>query len=518
LGIGDWGLGPIPNPQSPIPNPQSPIPKFEIKGLIHIHIIKYNNYNYNYNKMSLHKRVKQLNISKIKEDLGKNNPYNQQTIILINNRTNPTSFRQHKILGSESNSKKINYIKNGKNINKKKIKEKENINKDLEFKILKLEKEFKKRKEKYKTKIKLLKSDNKNKNNEIYLKTENKENNKNNKNNENNENKTIIRLKEKIEFLRKKINILSDENLKLLNEKKIMKNEIMSLRKDRQYLIEHITELNKVLNNRIKPKLNENESYLMNLKNQIIEFKNKNNTLIKDNILQNDIINDLKEELSDIYFKTTSLCKNNNNNYNIKKYNYSNNSKKFLSMQNIKDNNNTFNNTYDNTYDNNDDNEIQKNKKYLLNMNINNNTSTGREYKNSFYKIKDSQPNYNHLYKKNKINNIRLILDDFSNVPNQNNNVITKNENTFNCKTYNNIKNYKYYLKDNKELSNNSEKNYNIINNNSQNNYHFGNLTSKSKDINLINNKYEPIDKKYAKKNDSSNISFLSDYIDNTSD
>jgi len=24
-GIGDWGLGPIPNPQSPIPNPQSPI-------------------------------------------------------------------------------------------------------------------------------------------------------------------------------------------------------------------------------------------------------------------------------------------------------------------------------------------------------------------------------------------------------------------------------------------------------------------------------------------------------------
>jgi len=23
LGIGDWGLGPIPNPQSPIPNPQT---------------------------------------------------------------------------------------------------------------------------------------------------------------------------------------------------------------------------------------------------------------------------------------------------------------------------------------------------------------------------------------------------------------------------------------------------------------------------------------------------------------
>jgi hypothetical protein len=28
LGIGDWGLGPIPNPQSPIPNPQSPLKKY----------------------------------------------------------------------------------------------------------------------------------------------------------------------------------------------------------------------------------------------------------------------------------------------------------------------------------------------------------------------------------------------------------------------------------------------------------------------------------------------------------
>jgi len=30
LGFGDWGLGPIPNPQSPIPNPQSPINEFLI--------------------------------------------------------------------------------------------------------------------------------------------------------------------------------------------------------------------------------------------------------------------------------------------------------------------------------------------------------------------------------------------------------------------------------------------------------------------------------------------------------
>jgi len=33
LGIGDWGLGPIPNPQSPIPNPQSPIPNPQLNSL-----------------------------------------------------------------------------------------------------------------------------------------------------------------------------------------------------------------------------------------------------------------------------------------------------------------------------------------------------------------------------------------------------------------------------------------------------------------------------------------------------
>jgi hypothetical protein len=29
LGIGDWGLGIGPNPQSPIPNPPSPIPHYK---------------------------------------------------------------------------------------------------------------------------------------------------------------------------------------------------------------------------------------------------------------------------------------------------------------------------------------------------------------------------------------------------------------------------------------------------------------------------------------------------------
>jgi len=41
LGIGDWGLGIGPNPQSPIPNPQSPIPNPHNKNELIIHIFIY---------------------------------------------------------------------------------------------------------------------------------------------------------------------------------------------------------------------------------------------------------------------------------------------------------------------------------------------------------------------------------------------------------------------------------------------------------------------------------------------
>jgi len=37
LGIGDWGLGIGPHPQSPIPNPQSPIPNNSFYYLINIY-------------------------------------------------------------------------------------------------------------------------------------------------------------------------------------------------------------------------------------------------------------------------------------------------------------------------------------------------------------------------------------------------------------------------------------------------------------------------------------------------
>jgi len=51
LGIGDWGLGPIPNPQSPIPNPQTPNPILDEKNYI-IYIFSINN---NYKKIKKNK-------------------------------------------------------------------------------------------------------------------------------------------------------------------------------------------------------------------------------------------------------------------------------------------------------------------------------------------------------------------------------------------------------------------------------------------------------------------------------
>jgi len=41
VGIGDWGLGPIPNPQSPIPNPQSPCYLILFKKNFYYEYLKY---------------------------------------------------------------------------------------------------------------------------------------------------------------------------------------------------------------------------------------------------------------------------------------------------------------------------------------------------------------------------------------------------------------------------------------------------------------------------------------------
>jgi len=59
MGIGDWGLGIGPNPQSPIPNPQSPIPNPHYKSffiLLHFNIL-------------IQKKFKKLNNEKINQKI-----------------------------------------------------------------------------------------------------------------------------------------------------------------------------------------------------------------------------------------------------------------------------------------------------------------------------------------------------------------------------------------------------------------------------------------------------------------
>ena len=61
MGIGDWGLGPIPNPQSPIPNPQSLIP---IQNLMLLTKINYKNIIYILNGSSIKENKKRVRKNK----------------------------------------------------------------------------------------------------------------------------------------------------------------------------------------------------------------------------------------------------------------------------------------------------------------------------------------------------------------------------------------------------------------------------------------------------------------------
>ena len=277
-------------------------------------------------------------ISQIKKYFDKNNPYKKEKELLYKNKSNPSSIKKEKKIKNVSNSLRnlvnvtdINLNKNCFNLTKK-----DKENNKLKIKISQLEKEFKKQKIELNNQIISLREENKNfqmkaqnffKNYEIpIIDNSNKE-----------KNNIILNLNEEIKRLKKEINILSDENIDLLNDKKGLKNQNMNLQKDKQFLIEQITELNKALNNKIKPKLNENEVNLMSLKNQIIELKNKNNELIKENITQKEIIYNLKEEIinikkekeNDLFYKEESIKKEENIN-GIK------NSKLFFFKQNMK--------------------------------------------------------------------------------------------------------------------------------------------------------------------------------------
>ena len=98
----------------------------------------------------------------------------------------------------------------------------------------------------------------------------------------NEKNKIITDLKNHIHNLKDKINLLSKENICLLQNIQNLNNKIMNLTNDKKILIEEVSELNNSLSNRIKPKLLKNEDYLQSLEKQFASLK-KNNDLLYEN-------------------------------------------------------------------------------------------------------------------------------------------------------------------------------------------------------------------------------------------
>jgi len=133
LGIGDWGLGPIPNPQSPIPNPQSPIPNISKNHLLIYfsfnYLIKLNELVINLNKKmsnqdSLEKEEKEVN--SIVYGLLKNNlkiisikklPFiigrNEKSDLVINN---PSISKKHAVIQFDEGDEENNNMNKDKNI------------------------------------------------------------------------------------------------------------------------------------------------------------------------------------------------------------------------------------------------------------------------------------------------------------------------------------------------------------------------------------------------------------------
>ena len=435
-----------------------------------------------------------LNISKIKKYLEKSNPNNKE-------KSQMSTTNNNKNKSSPKSCQKYNTLNNFSNLKEKNDLEKENI--ELKKKITALEKEYKKQKMKYKNQLVLLKEEFNNKNHDI---------------NSNDENNILVKMKD----YKKKINLLSDENISLLTEIKNLKYNIMNLKKDKQYLIDQITELNMALNYKIKPKLNENEDSLMSLKNQIIELKNKNSNLIKENNLQKEIIKDLKDEIYDIHQKTSILCKDKihkgNYNTNIRKQKKKCRVRPYLSMKNLKKRIDDMNFNY--RINKEDENGLYKEN------NIRINTENNLIYDNPFYRSKNNNKYMRHNYKNTDNDNISSLIDNIINVYQRDNNQTHKyNQISYDMKYLH--KNKKLLMKKNKKinLDENNKENYNYNENNkyshrnnfnkNRNNFNpYYKSSGKVINANKFEDEYEYIKNENSKINLSSYKSLLSEYID----
>ena len=281
----------------------------------------------------------------------------------------------------------------------------------------------------------------------------------------------------------------------LQNSIATLKEKIKLLTNDKQFLIEEISELNKSLNNKIKPKLMKNEDYLLSLENQIELLKKDNDSLIENAKRQKNIINNMEKENKmlretiDSYNTIQTIedinIKNINNNKNIKKYISSKilNKKQNKSITKIK-NINGINNNINNM------NNIKK-RNYYNNNEIDNKMINQclSETKLNFVYPEKSLDHYNYNYKKkDKNNNIKINIRNISNGRNS-----IKNKSNSNIRT----NNFLYYnttikKKNNLQIKNNFYKQRpknKILNNNNNVQLDLDDIDMDNKENFLINNK-----------------------------
>jgi hypothetical protein len=244
------------------------------------------NYNYNYsNKIS----------DNIDKNIYNNNIITQEFSFKQNvNEYNPNNNNSNSI----NNSEDIGYI----NERYSKIIEENNLLKDQLMSIDSQKNETKKRNVE-------ISAENSNLQLKIQKLIENEKlANEKYQNDINEKNKIITALKNHISNLKDKINLLSNENICLLQNIQNLNNKIMNLTNDKKILIEEMSELNHSLSNRIKPKLLKNEDYLQSLEKQFASLKKNNDSLIENDKKQQNLLN--------IFKKENNILKNNIESYN----------------------------------------------------------------------------------------------------------------------------------------------------------------------------------------------------------
>ena len=189
-----------------------------------------------------------------------------------------------------------NYIKERYN----KIKE-ENAN--LKLKLFELEKEYKIKKGEMDEQVLILRDENSNLQLQIQKILEKQKMENSISDNIHNENIALINninlLKNDSMFLKdditrkvadieeknKIINDLRNEKTILLNDQKNMKNQIETLNNDKEILLKQIKDLNDTIGEKIAPKLKENETSLTKLQEQVENLRVENEKLKSDNLL-----------------------------------------------------------------------------------------------------------------------------------------------------------------------------------------------------------------------------------------